>query len=291
LNSGRKIKREINTIILPQETKDKIINDIERFLNEKSIQWYFEHGIPYKRSYLFYGIPGSGKSSLIQAIASRFNRNLCFLQPTHPKMTDDAFKTCIQKSPSKSLIVLEDVDALFNKDRSKQHSQCPLTFSGLLNGLDGIGNPDGLIFILTTNFVNLLDNALIRSGRVDLHIEFPLCTDEQLKDVFLSFFPNYENLSLQFVKNIRFHFPNGISMAAIQQHFIQNMYNSADEVIKNIPKLGERLDVIKKCEEEAKEEKAEKEKKEKEALKKVKKNLKNVVPANTLVDSDQDEEK
>merc|ERR1712113_777885 len=146
---------------------------------------YFKHGIPYKRSYLFYGVPGSGKSSLIQALAAKYDRNLAFLQPTHPKMTDEAFKTCIQSAPANSLIVLEDIDALFNKDRSKKSADCPLTFSGLLNGLDGVGNPDGQIFIMTTNYVDRLDSALIRSGRVDLHIEFPLATDEQLANMFV----------------------------------------------------------------------------------------------------------
>eukprot|EP00488_Nonionellina_sp_1-RS-2012_P001609 TRINITY_DN2620_c0_g1_i1.p1 TRINITY_DN2620_c0_g1~~TRINITY_DN2620_c0_g1_i1.p1 ORF type:complete len:160 (-),score=45.83 TRINITY_DN2620_c0_g1_i1:30-509(-) len=156
----------------------------ERFLDEKSIKWYFKHGIPYKRSYLFYGVPGSGKTSLIQALAAKYDRNLCFLQPTHPKMTDQAFKTCISSAPGNSLIVLEDIDALFNADRSKKDTSVPLTFSGLLNGLDGVGNPDGQIFVMTTNYVDRLDSALVRSGRVDLHIEFPLGTDEQLKKMF-----------------------------------------------------------------------------------------------------------
>ncbi len=133
--SGKKIARDPDTIILPTKTWKKLIDDFERFCDEKSIKWYFEHGIPYKRSYLFYGVPGSGKSSLIQALAAKYDRNLCFLQPSHPKMTDETFKTCIQSAPGNSLIVMEDIDALFGADRSKKHKDCPLTFSGLLNGL------------------------------------------------------------------------------------------------------------------------------------------------------------
>merc|ERR1712113_706228 len=167
---------------------------------------YFKHGIPYKRSYLFHGVPGSGKSSLIQALAAKYERNLAFLQPTHPKMTDEAFKTCIQSAPANSLIVLEDIDALFNKDRSKKVHSCPLTFSGLLNGLDGVGNPDGQIFIMTTNFVDRLDSALIRSGRVDLHIEFPLATNEQLRKMFLLFYPERKEMAQLFCDQIRENF-------------------------------------------------------------------------------------
>merc|ERR1712173_265903 len=249
--SGKKIGRDINTVILPEKTWNTVIGDFERFLDEKSISWYFKHGIPYKRSYLFYGVPGSGKTSLIQALAAKYERNLCFVQPSHPKMTDEAFKSCIQSAPSNSLIVLEDIDALFNKDRSKKNVNCPMTFSGLLNGLDGVGNPDGQIFIMTTNFVDRLDNALIRSGRVDLHIEFPLATDEQLRRMCLLFYPESKDNATDFVEEIRRHCPDGISMAAVQQHFIQNMFVEDKLVVERVQDLGDRLDVVAAFDEQA----------------------------------------
>merc|ERR1712079_43170 len=242
--AGKKIARDIRTVILPTKTWNYVMDDFERFLDEKSIAWYFKHGIPYKRSYLFYGVPGSGKSSLIQALAAKYERNLAFLQPSHPKMTDEAFKTCIQSAPANSLIVLEDIDALFNKDRSKKSKDCPLTFSGLLNGLDGVGNPDGQIFIMTTNYVDRLDSALIRSGRVDLHIEFPLATDEQLKKMFLLFYPDSVDNAALFVRQIRKYFKDGISMAAVQQHFIQNMFAADKLILERVKDLGGRLDVV-----------------------------------------------
>jgi len=242
--SGKKIARDVNTVILPTKTWDEVMGDFERFLDEKSISWYFKHGIPYKRSYLFYGVPGSGKTSLIQALAAKYDRNLAFVQPSHPKMTDESFKSCIQSAPANSLIVLEDIDALFNKDRSKKDHNCPLTFSGLLNGLDGVGNPDGQIFIMTTNYVDRLDSALIRSGRVDLHIEFPLATDEQLRKMFLLFYPESVNSASLFVQQIRRHFKDGISMAAVQQHFIQNMFVADKLILERVKELGGRLDVV-----------------------------------------------
>merc|ERR1712113_1245328 len=199
---------------------------------------YFKHGIPYKRSYLFYGVPGSGKTSLIQALAAKYDRQLAFVQPSHPKMTDESFKSCISKAPANSLIVLEDIDALFNKDRSKKNQACPLTFSGLLNGLDGVGNPDGQIFIMTTNYVDRLDSALIRSGRVDLHIEL------QLAKMFLLVYPENKEMAQLFCEKVRESFKNGISMAAVQQHFIQNMFVEPKAVIDRVKDLGGRLDVV-----------------------------------------------
>merc|ERR1712038_1272606 len=241
---GKKIGRDINTVILPQKTWNTVTGDFERFLDEKSIAWYFKHGIPYKRSYLFYGVPGSGKTSLIQALAAKYDRNLAFVQPSHPKMTDESFKSCIQSAPANSLIVLEDIDALFNKDRSKKNQACPLTFSGMLNGLDGVGNPDGQIFIMTTNFVDRLDSALIRSGRVDLHVEFPLATDEQLQKMFLLFYPDSKDNATEFMDQIRKYFKSGVSMAAVQQHFIQNMFVDEKLLIERVKDLGARLDVV-----------------------------------------------
>ena len=268
---GKKIGRKLKTIVLPTETKDRVIGDMERFLSVESIKWYFEHGIPYKRSYLFYGVPGSGKTSLIQCLACKFGKKLCFLQPTSPTMTDDAFRACIQQAPENSIIVLEDIDALFEKDRTKKHQQCPLTFSGLLNGLDGVCNPAGQIFILTTNFVDQLDAALIRSGRVDVHVKFPLATDEQLSEMFSLFYPKAkEESSKIFVDKIRECFPKGISMATTQQHFITNMMATEDELINALTELGSRLIAIDELNEKSKT-KAEKEKEKKEKEEKEKK--------------------
>ena len=122
-----------------------------------------------RRSYLFYGLPGSGKTSLIQALAGHYDRSVCYVQPTHPDMTDDSLRAAVNNAPANSIIVFEDIDALFGKQREAKIASSPLTFSGLLNSLDGIGHPRGQLFILTTNFRDQLDQALIRNGRVDLH--------------------------------------------------------------------------------------------------------------------------
>ncbi|ETO15941.1 hypothetical protein RFI_21421 [Reticulomyxa filosa] len=151
------------------------------------------------------------------------------------------------------MVVMEDIDALFNKDRSKKHNACPLTFTGLLNGLDGIGNPDGQIFILTTNFVDRLDSALIRSGRVDVHIHFPLATDQQLADMFALFYPKEaQSLAPKFIENLRKCFSQGLSMATVQQHFIMNMNASAEDVVVKALELSEKINVAAKLNEQSK---------------------------------------
>lgn len=81
------------------------------------------------------------------------------------------------------------MDALFGKNREKKVHQSPLTFSGLLNALDGVGNHEGLIFVLTTNFKDQLDAALIRDGRVDMRVRFDYCTPDQMEKMFENFYP------------------------------------------------------------------------------------------------------
>lgn len=183
----RKAARPLSSVVLPLATKRLVVNDLKAHFLSHAIKWYAKHGIPYKRSLLFYGVPGSGKTSFIQAPAGKFRRNVCFLMPTDPRFTDDSFAAAIKRAPINSFIVIEDVDALFDEDRAKK-GDAALTFTGLLNGLDGIGNPDGQIFVLTTNFVERLDAALIRKGRVDLHVEFGNATREQIEGIFCSFY-------------------------------------------------------------------------------------------------------
>ena len=156
-------------LLLPRR---KSIEDLNAFLFRDTFEFYTNHRIPYNRSYLFYGVPGAGKTSVLTAIAGKYCRNLCIMQPTDPRFTDDALAEAIKEAPSRSIIVLEDVDALFDKNREAKNAKMTISFSGLLNALDGIGNPDGQIFVVTTNFRDNLDPALIRNGRVDMHLEF-----------------------------------------------------------------------------------------------------------------------
>mmetsp|Transcript_22722 Transcript_22722/g.35581 ORF Transcript_22722/g.35581 Transcript_22722/m.35581 type:complete len:498 (+) Transcript_22722:168-1661(+) len=239
----KKTGRSVDSVVLPSETKDKLIQDLDKFLSRRTYDFYVQHGIPYKRSYLFFGVPGAGKTSLLQAIAAKYRRNLCFMQPTDSKFTDDALQDAINDAPGKALIVLEDVDALFGADRSLSNQKMSITFTGLLNALDGVANEDGQIFVLTTNFREKLDSALIRNGRVDMHVEFKHAQPEQMAALFLQFFPDQSaEVGKKFADAV-VEVLDGkkISMAAMQHYFIGKMESSAEEAITGVQAILEDL--------------------------------------------------
>lgn len=236
VNTIAKRKRDMSTVILPETIKQKLINDLDNFLEASTSRWYAKHGIPYKRSYLFYGAPGTGKTSTIAALAGYVNRNIAYLHVSDRKMTDSMLKAALQAVPRNSVVVLEDVDALFSLNR-KNLRDFPLSFSGLLNALDGIGGKDASIFVLTSNHIERLDPALIRPGRIDVHIEFPTCTDQQIHLMFKQYYPEApDSITEDFVgrvRNLR-DCMKGLTTATLQQYFIIHRTSTAAEAAQGV---------------------------------------------------------
>lgn len=227
--------RPIESVVLPSATKNRVVKDIEKFLSAKTKDFYHRNGIPYRRSYLFYGIPGTGKTSLVQALAGHFQRNVCYLLPTHPDMTDDNLREAIHQIPDNSIVVFEDIDSLFTKDRENKSTKSALTYSGLLNALDGIGSPNGQIFVLTTNLRDNLDHALIRNGRVDLHVEFTYATEEQMEIMWTNFYPQGSQLANDFSSRVMTSLKEkglAVTTSALQHFFITQMDATPEEALE-----------------------------------------------------------
>jgi hypothetical protein len=161
-------KRPFATIYLPDSIKERANEEIAQFLRSKKD--YMRFGIPYRRSMLFAGPPGLGKTSLIHALASEHNLPI-YMIAVGPETTDSGLAAALRSVSDcrGALLVLEDVDALFTIERNQDSSKTKtaLSFSGLLNTLDGLSAPSGVVLILTTNHIDRLDPALLRPGRID----------------------------------------------------------------------------------------------------------------------------
>jgi len=104
-----------------------------------------------------------------------------------PNVTDEKIGNLLASVPRRSVILIEDVDAFFQQ-RSKADTGVKVSYSGFINALDGVAAHEGSVVFLTTNHPQLIDEAAIRSGRVDFRLELGLCDKSQLERMFLKFF-------------------------------------------------------------------------------------------------------
>lgn len=183
-------KRPIESVILDKGVKERVIADVKGFLG--SAKWYYERGIPYRRGYLLYGPPGSGKSSFIRALAGELDYNIAMLNLSERGLTDDRLNHLLTIIPRRTLVLLEDADAAFGNRRTQTDEDgyrgANVTFSGLLNALDGVASAEERLVFLTTNYVDRLDSALIRPGRVDMAVRLGEATRWQMAKLWDRFY-------------------------------------------------------------------------------------------------------
>ena len=236
------LKRDISSIYLPNDNAKIILDDIQEFFSEKTEKMYKSLGLPYKRNYLFEGYPGTGKTSLIYSLASELNYGLAIID-FDVKMTDLEFKRAIKNIPEETILVLEDIDALFTERKKNDDLRNSISFSGLLNNLDGIGSHYKLIIIMTTNYKCNLDPAIKRPGRIDKTLHFDYSKKDQIKTMFNKFFPKQSNIFLDFYKSIE---EKSVTTAVLQKYFLSNFYH--ENIMDNIDDLLESIDENDYCE-------------------------------------------
>lgn len=236
---GLRNARPRESVFLADGMLNNIMEDVREFLDPSAKAWYLRHGLPRRRSYLFHGVPGVGKTSTIRAVASTFNLNCCFLSMMTPDFNNQSLCDALGDIPNDGLIVLEDVDALFTEER-KTNQGTSLTFSGMLNALDGIVSAEGVITVMTTNHIEKLDQALIRSGRVDRRFEFKYPTHQQIEQLFKSFYPSAPSkLATRFATEVmaRPERNQARSIASLQQLFIKERQASAEACVDALPQF------------------------------------------------------
>lgn len=169
-------------IAMDPNLKKDIIEDLDLFVERK--EYYKRMGKAWKRGYLLHGPPGTGKSSLIAAMANYLKFDIYDLQLMNVK-SDSSLRKLLLATCNKSILVIEDIDCSVElPDRMGQQPQnSQFTLSGLLNSIDGLWTScgDERITIFTTNNKERLDPALLRPGRMDMHIHMSYLSIQGLK--------------------------------------------------------------------------------------------------------------
>lgn len=188
-NNGKKNKRSIDSIYIPKKLKTELVTEFLNFESKSYIDRLSKLGITRKKVLMLEGPPGTGKSSLIMALASKLERDISYFSFT-PDITDTKLIKSMQNAPHDSIIVLEDIDCLFEERKINDSSKNSITFSAILNCLDGLVCKDGSIVIATTNHIEKLDPALIRSGRVDKVVSLTYMKKAEICEMWCNFMEN-----------------------------------------------------------------------------------------------------
>jgi chaperone BCS1 len=223
-------KRPLNTVIINQGLKTRILQIIEKYLVSKS--WYAERGLPYKKTFILSGVHGTGKTSFIKALASHYDMSICLINIADH--SDESFGAAMAYGPPRSIIVIEDIDTsdavhsrgqmtvthrpivesasslqtahrssgaltdLSDSTAGEKNGRVSLfnvlTLGGVLNALDGIVSLDDKIIFITTNRLNVLDPALTRKGRIDHIFEFTELGHDEVLEYINLMFPGEDRL-------------------------------------------------------------------------------------------------
>ncbi len=234
-----RMPRPIESVVLPAGVIENLLDDVQRFLSSRD--WYVSRGIPYRRGYLLHGPPGTGKSSAVVGIASALGMDIAMLSLGDSSLDDNGISELLSDVPVNSLVLMEDIDCAFIERKEGEDKRSKITFSGLLNAIDGVAAGEGRILMATTNHLELLDPALIRPGRIDRKLYIGYARREQAKRLFQRFFPNEdEKLADYFADSIP---EERLTMSTLQMHLLRY----ASDAVQAVAKVDELLEFEVTC--------------------------------------------
>ncbi|KAM1472196.1 hypothetical protein ACFX14_042229 [Malus domestica] len=214
-----------DTVVMDAELKNKIRSDLENF--SKSKQYYHRLGRVWKRSFLLYGPSGTGKTSFVAAMARFLSYDVYDVDMS--KVADDSdLKMLLLQTTPKSLIVVEDLDRFLTEKSTA------VSLSGLLNFMDGIVSSCGeeRVLVFTMNGKDQVDQLVLRPGRIDVHIHFPLCDFSAFKSLASTYLGLKEHKLFPQVEEI-FHGGASLSPAEIGELMISNR-SSPSRALKSV---------------------------------------------------------
>lgn len=234
-------KRPIETLYLKEGQKESLLKKVEDFYSPETREEYLSFGIPYKCVFMLYGVPGSGKTSTINTIASYFDCDV-YVIPISKELTDymliDAISFLEEKEEKKRIIVIEDIDSIFTDRKKGDDIHNSLSLQALLNCFDGFSCVEGTLLFITANKPEVLDYALLRSSRVDYRFELGYADKYQTKSIFEMVLPEQKEEFNQFYESIK---SKEFTTAMLQEFLFFN--RKCDTILDKIDTF---FDIIKK---------------------------------------------
>ncbi|KAG0494784.1 hypothetical protein HPP92_005778 [Vanilla planifolia] len=173
-----------DTLAMETELRQMVEEDLTRFMKRK--EYYKRIGKAWKRGYLLHGPPGTGKTSLIAAMANYLRYDIYYLDLKEVR-SNNTLQILLLHTSNKSMLVIEDIDSSIVMQKREEEVEVKtssrMTLSGLLNFIDGLWSTSGeeRIIVFTTNHKDRLDPALIRPGRMDVHIHMGYCSPSSFR--------------------------------------------------------------------------------------------------------------
>src|SRR6185312_3080450 len=259
-----KRKRGMNTIYIDQKVHQEVIKRIDTFL--KGEEYYMVRGIPYRLGISLEGPPGTGKTTYAICLAGLYIMLICIMNIA-AMHGDNDLMTAFANAPRSAIILVEDVHTSSNTANrkggtttvvseskgevsdgpantapaaaTKEEEKKSMTLGGLLNAIDGVAASEGRILIMTTNYPERLDPALVRSGRIDKRVFIGNLPAEEVERMFTVFFPEHANRSKEVYRHA-LHIEK--PCAWWQEQFLKNQ-DSIDQIFACLADINKCVEI------------------------------------------------